>query len=134
MNDNITRIFSLDSETFNFQDSEDNRWSNIPQLESPYLSKGDHYVSSLDQSRSSIQSVDHRIKEAINPVIEDIDELKPQKFNALLVETYSTLVKIVKENHSPEIKESLHSLISLLQENADLINLFQSYANWLQKA
>jgi hypothetical protein len=88
----------------------------------------------LNGSKNSAQSVDHRIKEAIKSVTEDTEVLKSETFNTLLNETHSTLVEMVKENHPPEIKQSLHSLISLLQENSNLLNLFQSYANWLQKA
>jgi hypothetical protein len=134
MYNNMTRIFSLDSEAFKVQSSKDSRWSNIPQLESPCLSNEDCYASSLNGSKNSAQSVDHRIKEAIKSVTEDTEVLKSETFNTLLSETHSTLVEMVKENHPPEIKQSLHSLISLLQENTDLLNLFQGYANWLLKA
>lgn len=130
----MTRIFPYDSEILNLQSPKDNHWSNTLQLESTDLSNENCYVSSLNRPQSSIKSVDHRIKEAINLVVEDTEVLKSKTFNALLNETHSTLVKIVKEDHSPEIKQSLHSLISLLQENADLLNQFQSYANWLKKA
>lgn len=134
MNNNITRIFSLDSDIFNLQDSENNNWGYLPQFENSILFNQDYYISQLDRSRNIPRSVDHRIKESIKPVVEDIEVLKPKNFNALLNETHSTLVKTIKEEKIPETKESLHSLISLLEENASLLNLFQNNTNWLQKA
>jgi hypothetical protein len=134
MSSDITRIFSLDSEIINFRDLEDNNWGNLSQLESPVPSSQSYYVSPLDRSRNAPKSVDHRIKESIKPIIENIEVLRPKKFNALLNETHSTLVKTIEEVDISEIKNSLHSLISLLEENTDLLNLFQNNTNWLQKA
>jgi hypothetical protein len=132
--ENPTRFFLLDSENYDLQKSEETQHINLPNLDPSLLDSDDHFISPLSQSFVSVKSIDQRIKEAIKPVMEDIDILKPYKFNKLLKDTHSLLVKEIAQIESREIKKALISLIELLKKNADLVNLFQKYTNWLQKA
>lgn len=131
MSKNITRLHSVDSEIYNFIENK----AIVPhQVNSSILINNDYVISPQDRSSNKIHSVDHQIKEAIKPVMENPEILKPQKYTAILHETYDALHSEIKSSDSAEIKESLTNLIELLKENADLVNMFQSYANWLQKA
>ncbi len=132
--DKPARLFSLDSDNLKVLKTEKTQTINLSQLEKSLLEKKDFFLSPLNRSGASVRSMDQRITEAIKPVMENMEVLNPHNFNALLTETHAALVKEVGQIETPEVKDSLITLIKLLKENADLVNLFQRYSSWLQKA
>jgi hypothetical protein len=134
MSENLTRLFSFDAGIYNWQEIVESKQAALPMLEKPLNGNHDYVISPQALSLTSIQSLDHQIREAIKPVISDIEILKPKPFKALSEETQLALAKKLEQAKKPETKESLSNLISLLKDNSDLVTLFQSYTNWLQKA
>ena len=134
MSENITRLFSFDTGIHNWHQTQESKRAAFPKMEKSLIGKEEYLISPIIRKLPVAASLDHRIRESIKPAIADIEVLRPKRFKALLNETHSALAKEVEETKAPEAKEAIDSLISLLKENVDLVNLFQNYTNWLQKA
>ncbi len=132
MNDKINGLFLSDS-VYGYSKTETNNLPAQSQTDQLQIYGENSLTTPADYPLGAVDSIDHRIREAIKPTMSDADLLKPKIFSSLLIEATVALEKEIEEVTSPEVKSSLNSLKSILKENLDLCGLFQSYTNWLQK-
>lgn len=88
----------------------------------------------LDKSKVQKPTIDTRLKDALKPVISDINVLQPDQYNHLCQDTHCALQKRLNANEDiAEIRTAIAELIKLLEENMALQSTFEEYANRVKK-
>jgi hypothetical protein len=102
---------------------------------------GQALVPDKSRDRSSVakcltppSSIDARLKEQLKPAISDRSVMKPDKYQAILEETYVALVNQMGNEKEEASKEALSSLTSLLEEIVSLQTLLNHYMSHMKKA
>ncbi len=90
--------------------------------------------SSFAKCLTPPSSMDARLKEELKPAISDRSVMKPDKYQAILEETYVALVNQMGNEKEEASKEALSSLTSLLEEIVSLQTLLNQYMNHMKKA
>jgi hypothetical protein len=136
MDNSINSLFSFDNGIYNLQDIMKHNPEHSSISETSLVEDENNCDLSLSILSDPIKSLDNEIEENALSLIEDIDidRLRTNTITTLLDETLPSMENQLENTKDENIKQALTNLIYLLNENGNLVSLFQGYTNWLQKA
>lgn len=98
--------------------------------------KLDRKLPLLSLNKSVVQkpTIDSRLRDALKPVVSDVNILKPEQFKNLCKDTHGALLDRLNSNgDTDEIRTALAELIHLLEENMTLQATLEENMNRVKK-